>query len=332
MKLISVIVPVYNAEKSLNRCVDSILGQTYRELEIILVNDGSTDRSGEICDCYKKQDRRVRVIHKNNGGQSSARNAGLDIATGDYIGFVDSDDWIVDDIYEHCIEIIGDSDVVDFQCVHAYSHFVEIKLQADYEITAIEGKEIVRDYLLRGQTEQTPFSVCRKLYKSNLFNDVYFPDGKVNEDIVTNYEVLAKAKKLVRTNKIGYYYFQKPMSTTRGKLKKRDLDLLYACDELIALTMDEDYKDIKYLAEVKQARSYFSLLAKIAYYGIEEDEFNKRDLVKYLTNRLRQNYFFLMRSPIPLNRKLMATALSININCLAIPLSIYKHIRERVKR
>lgn len=329
MGKISVIVPIYNTEKYLQRCVDSILKQTYQNLEVILVNDGSTDGSSDICEWYRKKDERVKVIHKENGGQSSARNVGLEIARGDYITFVDSDDWLVKDIYEHCIDIIKSQncDVVDFQCVYTSGEekYFSIK-EKDEIIKVIEGKEILRDYLLRGQTDKTPFSVCTKLYKKNLFEKVRFPEGKINEDIVTNYKILMNCKRLIRTEKIGYYYFQNSSSTTRNALRKRDFNLIDASNELISLTKDEDYKDLKYLAEVKLARSYFSLLARIAFYGIDDKDLNYKKVVKDLTRKLRQSYFLLMGSPIPLNRKIMISAVCINIKLLSIPLAIYKWI------
>lgn len=331
MEKISVIIPVFNTEKYLKRCVDSILAQTYRNLEIILVNDGSTDGSGSICEYYKTTDERVKVIHKKNGGQSSARNAGLDIATGNFISFVDSDDWLVKDIYEHCVELIKSKmcDVVDFQCIYTYGedkHFSLNKKEEKLEV--IEGKEILRDYLLRGQTDKTPFSVCRKLYKKMLFEKVRFPEGRINEDIVTNFKVLMNCKRLIRTTKIGYFYFQGSRSTTRNGLKRRDFDLIEVSKELVSLT-EVNYKDLKYLAQVKLARSYFSLLAKIAFYGIDEQELDYRNIVNELTKKLRQNYFLLMCSPIPLNRKIMITAVCINIKLLSLPTMVYKWITRK---
>lgn len=334
MLKISVIVPIYNTGKYLHRCLESILAQTYKKLEIILVDDGSTDNSGKICNYYAQKDERIKVIHKKNGGQSSARNAGLDIASGDYISFVDSDDWIVEDIYEYCIDLIKtmNCDVVDFKCMFTNGEVIKLSTKTTYKVEKIESKEILRDYLLRGQTEKTPFSTCRKIYKRSLFEVIRFPEGKINEDIVTNYKVLMNCKKLVHTDKIGYYYFQDSKSTTRNGLKKRDFDLLDACEELKRLSQNEDYPDIKHLIKVKYARSYFSLLAKIAFYGIEDKELNRKELIKELTKKLRQNYFLLMGSPMPLNRKLMVTALCINIKCLSIPLYAYKWINKVMKR
>lgn len=330
MEKISVIIPVFNTEKYLKRCVDSILAQTYRNLEIILVNDGSTDGSGSICEYYKTTDERVKVIHKKNGGQSSARNAGLDIATGNFISFVDSDDWLVKDIYEHCLKIIKlkECDVIDFQCIITSG---ERNLPLKYKkekIEIIEGKEILKDYLIKGQTNKMPFSVCRKIYKKELFEKVRFPEGRINEDIVTNFKVLMNCKRLIRTTKIGYFYFQGSRSTTRNGLKRRDFDLIEVSKELVSLT-EVNYKDLKYLAQVKLARSYFSLLAKIAFYGIDEQELDYRNIVNELTKKLRQNYFLLMCSPIPLNRKIMITAVCINIKLLSLPTMVYKWITRK---
>ena len=113
--LISVIIPVYKAEKHFRKCMDCIINQTYKNLEIILVDDGSPDKCGQMFDEFAKQDSRIRVIHKENGGQSSARNAALDIMTGDYVGFVDSDDWIETDMYQHLYNLI-----LDYNAVHTF--------------------------------------------------------------------------------------------------------------------------------------------------------------------------------------------------------------------
>lgn len=321
-------MPIYNVEKYLHRCIDSVINQTYESLEIILIDDGSPDNCGVICDSYAQKDERIKVIHKKNGGQSSARNAGLEIATGDYLSFVDSDDWIVEDIYEHCIDLIQNIkyDVIDFQCLFTKGTLIKQRLNENIKCEIVEGKEILRDYLLRGQNEKAPFTVWRKLYKRNLFNHIRFPEGKINEDITTNYKVLMQCKRLIHTDKVGYYYFQENNSTTRNALKRRDFDLLDACIEMKNLSQNEDYLDIKYLVKVKNARSYFSLLAKIAYYGVTDELLDKNTVIKNLTKELRKNYLLLMGSPMPLNRKIMATVMCININLYKLPLSLYKKV------
>jgi glycosyltransferase involved in cell wall biosynthesis len=325
MTLISVIVPVFNAQDHLDRCLNSIISQSYKNLEIILINDGSTDESGKICEDYKNKDKRIKVIHTKNRGQSSARNIGIDSSSGEYLAFVDSDDWIVSDIYEYCLKLAEkyNSEIVDFKVKFTNGENFSIN-NYPYEIKKLSGKEILRHYLYMGQVDKAPFSPCRKLFKSCLFNNIRFPEGKINEDITTNYKVLLKCNKMISSDKIGYFYFQNNNSTTRNGFKMRDFHLLDACEELVSLTREESYMDIKYLAKVKYARSYFSLLSKIAYYGFEESEIEKRKIIIELTKNLRKEYFLLITSPMSINRKLMLTALSININLLSVPLSIYK--------
>lgn len=331
LDVISIVVPVYNVEEYLSRCVNSIINQTYENLEIILVNDGSTDNSGYICNALKTKDNRIKVIHKRNGGLSSARNAGISVATGKYLTFVDSDDWISLDIYEHCIELFisEEYDVVDFNCVTVKENKPNKLSNEAYALEKVNGKEnILYSYLLRGQTKKVPFSVCRKVYKRDLFNKITFPEGKINEDIVTNYKILAKCKKIVYTSKIGYFYYQESESLTRGGLKRRDFDLLHASKELVLLAKNENYKDIKYLASIKLARSYFSLLSKIAYFGVDDEAIDKKKLIKDLTKKLRESLLLLIKSPMPLNRKIIATILSVNINLMSIPLKLYKKIKS----
>lgn len=332
-KTISVIVPIYNAEKYLHRCLNSIIRQTYSDLEVILVNDGSSDSSGSICEEYENEDRRFKVIHQENRGQASARNAGIEAATGEYLAFVDSDDWLDKTIYEDAIGLAEktQSDVVDFQVEYAYTENVVVN-QKQVKVDILKNKEILRNYLLRGQTEKAPFSPCRKLYEKYLFENVRFPVGKINEDIATVYKILMNTKKLAIMDRVGYYYFQNNKSTTRNGFKEKDFDLLDACKELELLTNNESYQDIKKLVRIKYARSYFSLLAKIAFYGVEDKNVDEKKVVKKLTGKLRKNYLILMTSNMPVNRKIMVSALSINIEFLRVPLSIYKNISEGVNK
>ena len=331
--LLSVIVPVYNVEQYLERCVASIINQYYKHIEVILVDDGSPDRSPEICDRLAKQDDRIKVVHQANGGLSSARNTGLKTASGDLVTFVDSDDWIANDIYRKCIEIIDATgcDVVDFKPVITFSEEdakkkrQNLDAQKNGEISVVEGEAVLYDYLYRAQMEQTPFSVCRKVYRRGLFDGIEFPVGKINEDIATNFKVLKNAKRLVHIPDIGYFYFRgNETSITSAYLRKKDLDLLNACEELIKLSEKCDDTRIKELAEVKMARSYFSLLARAATKGVADDV-SASDL-RFLTKSLRKNYKKLMKSSMPINRKLFATAASIDYRMIAIPYGALKAV------
>lgn len=328
-EMISIIVPVYNQSLYLSRCLDSILNQTFKKFELILVDDGSTDGSSALCDSYAELDTRIKVIHKVNGGLSSARNAGLDIANGDYVGFVDSDDWIDSLMYNHLYQVLrtNECDIASIRCVLAHEK-KDIR-QPKKRLKIYHKREILQDYLYEGTRSVCgSYSVCRYLYRRKLFDNIRFPIGKVNEDIVTNYLLLSKAEKMVKSNYIAYFYYQNKGSITTTGLKERDFDLLSVCNELYGLALKESYGNIAYLAKVKNVRSYFSLLAKIAFYGIEDATINKTKIVKELTQLLRDNMLFLLQSPIPLDRKIMVLLLCVNIKCLEIPLRIYKMINS----
>lgn len=212
---ISIIVPIYNMEKYLDRCVDSILCQTYTNLEIILVNDGSSDASPSICDKYAEADSRVKVVHKTNGGLSSARNAGLDVATGDYIGFVDSDDYISTDMYKVLAEQLDNCD-----CEIANAMYVRVDEEGnttpsrvphntDKEISAVQ---FVRELMLH----TGDVSVCTKLFRAELFEGTRFPEGKLNEDLLFMLDVFTKVNKVAFVAHIGYYYFTRGGSISGG--------------------------------------------------------------------------------------------------------------------
>lgn len=330
--LISVIVPVYNVEKYIRRCVDSIIGQTYKNLEILLVDDGSNDLSTEICDEYAEIDMRVRVFHKKNGGLSSARNLGLENAKGEYVGFVDSDDWIEKDTYSYCIDLIKNEnckvDVVQFgmSCVKDEKEQVKVRKE---KITRHENKDILNYLMIQSTKTDSYFSVVRCLFSRNILQDERFPLGRVNEDIVFKYRVLDKASVIIDSNCIKYYYFQGAGSITTDGLKKRDFDLYIAAGELKALTDKEDYGEIKKMGEVKYARTSFSLLCKIAYFGISDESIDKADVVKKLQTELRKNFKLLFKAPMAFSRKICLLLLVIDFRLLEIPVKLYRKVLHK---
>ncbi len=211
--LISVIVPVYKVENCLRKCVDSILAQTYTNLEIILVDDGSPDKSGQICEEYKKKDKRIKVIHKENGGLSSARNVGLDLARGEYYAFVDSDDYIEKETYELLYNAIKEYET-DIACQGIIR---ENEQTGDKQIirTPEEEKvynctEALYQILL---SNEIGISVWSKLYKKEVFDNVRFPEGKTNEDAAILLQTL-KGRTLVHIAKPTYHYMFRDGSIT----------------------------------------------------------------------------------------------------------------------
>lgn len=327
--LISVIVPVYNVGAYLRRCVDSILTQTYPRLEIILVNDGSTDKSLQICREYESACPNVIVLDKPNGGLSSARNFGLKIASGEYIGFVDSDDWVSPDMYEVLYRLIKDNnvDAAQIGIKESEKFYMESQPESNEQIIIRGRDDILRYYLDSGTRQSGSYSVCRCLFTAEFAKKYRFREGKVNEDIDYKYRVLSECKSFAVSNRIGYYYFQSGDSISSGVLKKRDFDLYDTANELMMLAENETDKDIKFLCRVKKARTPFSLLCRIAYYGIDRNAGNKAEIVRRLTKELRTNIMTLLKAPLPLSRKLLALGLAINFHCVAVPISIIKIIR-----
>lgn len=214
--LISVIVPVYNVEAWLPRCVDSILSQTYEKLEILLVDDGSTDDSGLICEEYAKKDTRIRVIHKENGGLSSARNAGLDAASGEYIGFVDSDDWIEPEMYAEMLALMEQNHA---QLVCAGRYDVDGGTGEKTVGLCPKRQEQVSGEELAGRIflwDHCDSSACDKLYRRELFDGIRYPEGKTCEDIPVTYRLALKAQRAVLCNKPFYNYYHRSGSISKG--------------------------------------------------------------------------------------------------------------------
>lgn len=210
--LVSIIIPVYKVEQYLKRCVDSILNQTYPTLEIILVDDGSPDNCPAICDEYAKKDKRIKVIHKENGGLSSARNAGLDIATGGYISFVDSDDWVNIQYIEKLLSLAiqDNADIVIAEHIKTFGN-ENVKQQSFFHKIYNNKSALQTLY----KNEHVSFTVSwGKLYKRDILSKIRFPLQKFHEDTFTTYLIFYASKKIVYTNQILYYYLQRNDSIT----------------------------------------------------------------------------------------------------------------------
>lgn len=211
--LISVIVPVYNTERYLDKCIQSILNQTHRNLEIILVDDGSTDGSPEKCDFYALSDARVHVIHKQNGGQASARNVALDMCHGEYIGFVDSDDWIEPEMYAELLTQAEKYGAKLAVCgrYDAFEDSDEMRVCKRIGENGIFRAYDVLPKMTLGQISD--FSVCDKLHHRCLWQNIRFPEGEIYEDFAVMYKILLAAESVVLCDKPFYVYFHRRNST-----------------------------------------------------------------------------------------------------------------------
>jgi len=227
-ELISIIVPVYNVEKYLQKCVDSIINQTYKTLEIILVDDGSKDNSGKICDELEKMDNRIKVIHKQNGGLSDARNAGIKIAKGKYIGFVDSDDYIARDMFEtlYGLSKKHNADVSIVSYYEVYNGKI-ISARDSKDLEVFDKIEALKEVLIDRRIQSYAWN---KLFKRELFENIEFPTNKNFEDIATTLLLFEQSNTVVLLEDPKYYYLRRDDSIVgikNYKTYKDYLDVIY---------------------------------------------------------------------------------------------------------
>lgn len=289
MPEISIIVPVYNVEEYLPKCLDTILNQSFRDFEVILVNDGSKDNSGFICEKYAKKDSRIRIIHKENGGLSSARNAGLDIAKGRYIGFIDSDDFIDLKMYEQLYNMIkiynADIAICSYECVSKHA-IIKNKNYKDKleEIKVFNNIEALNQTLEENGVE---FIVAwNKLYKSSVFENLRFKEGKVHEDEFIVHQVLYKSNIVVYTPKKLYYYLQRENSITGESFNIKRTDYLEALTERIYFYNEKNLDYFKEKTEYQYLKLYFK------YYFKVKNDLKDTEKVK----KLKQNFIDTFRT------------------------------------
>lgn len=306
---ISVIVPVYNVEKYLNKCIDSILEQTFKDMEIILINDGSTDNSKNICNTYKQKDNRIKVIHKENGGLSDARNVGIDISTGEYIAFIDSDDWVEKTMLEYLYNLgnINNADIVQGDYIEAYDENCTINKVSE-EIIKYDSQHILDE--LYGEKCTKTVVVWNKIYKRELFKEIRFPKGKLHEDEFTTYKLFHRANLIIDTNKTIYYYRQREGSITNSCFNIRHLDQLDAIKERKEYFIENR---LDKLADKTENKLFWQ--TKDIYFKIYISEIRDKDLIlKKLEKEMRKNYFGVIKNKeITLKSKLISTLITLNI-------------------
>lgn len=311
-ELISIVVPIYNVEDYLKRCVDSIINQTYSNIEIILVDDGGKDKCGAMCDEYENIDDRIKVIHKPNGGLSDARNKGIDIANGEYIAFVDSDDYIavdfIETLYKLCKENDSDISQCGFEKVYG-DEFVE-NVQDNNPVTRSNIQQLEYAY---SKDEVESIVVWNKLYKRVLFNEIRFPFGKINEDEFTTYKLFYKANKVTTIGRKLYGYFMSDNSIMRSSYNLKRLHYIEAVEERM-----EFFKKIdnKLLIESTEQNLNFALIDNYSkckkYFPESKDVLN--DLkVKYKNSCTRLNNLESTTSVQKLKNKIKKNSLDLQV-------------------
>lgn len=286
MPEISIIVPVYKVEKYLRKCIESILNQTFSNFELILVDDGSPDLCGEICEEYAKKDSRIQVIHKANGGLSDARNVGIDNAIGNYIGFIDSDDYIEKDMFETLYNDIKDNNS-DIACCGYYICYKNIKISNNnLDKNLILSREEAIGYI-----PQISPGAWNKLYKREIFDNIRYPLNKLNEDVFILMDIIEKANKIVFNPKPKYFYIQRQNSITKKKFDTRKWDCIKAWENNLNFVKSKYPKHIKVI-EYKYIGAYLYLLDQLIIMDrntvideyIKVKKYITKNILKILTN------------------------------------------------
>ncbi len=318
--LISVIVPVYNVEKWLNKCVDSILAQTYKNIELILVDDGSPDRCGEICDSYAEKDARVKVIHQENARQGAARNSGLDIAKGDYIGFVDSDDYIAPDMYEEMLSKMEEHNADMAVCgFYNISPYRAVAGSTHDGVLVMDNREAMKTYY---STNLIHCTVWNKLYKRELWEDLRFPEKIFREDEYIFYKVLTKSKRTVHIGDAKYYYNIREGSSEHGRFDDRYMISIESIDRQLSF-VEGNYPELRESVMNGCVRVRYSLIEMMVLSGgVKKYEKEYREMKEFL----KKNKEMAMRLEKRISRFIKYGRIAF------VPQMIVRKIKKAVKR
>ena len=272
---ISIVIPAYNVEKYIEHCLESVIHQTYKNLQIILVDDGATDTTGEICDRYAKIDNRIEVIHKSNGGLADARNKGLERVTGEYIAFLDSDDYIYPSFYEELHDLLKkyEADIaecdflrIDIDNKEKSEQLISeenAKRKIEEEVTNnIEALKLLYGVKLGPYVKKVV--VWNKLYKRRVYEKIRFPLGKLHEDEYTTYKALYNANKIVSTNRVLHGYMQTKNSIMRQEIKQKRIDdTLDAYVQVVEFFKNQNLSELEMKARRRSLENCIELVAKI---------------------------------------------------------------------
>lgn len=319
MPEISIIVPVYKVERYIKKCVDSILNQTFKDFEVILVDDGSPDNSGRMCDQYANEDARVRVIHKKNGGLSDARNAGIDVARGRYLGFVDGDDYIAADMYQilHNAIIQADAQLAICGIYDVYGDEKPKKKDLFY-------KELNRDQATKLILEGNIISVhaVNKLYARRIFQTLRYPVGKYHEDSYVILDVLNQCSRIVVDSRQRYYYVHREDSINTETFSEKQFDFIDAWEKNKQKLVNAS-PALRHAAHQRVCFANFLVLDKLLN-GQAETKYPRH--LKAIVHYLRSNYFFILRDRIFTGaRKVAMTALMLSIKCYATAIKLHRN-------
>ena len=283
--LVSIVVPIYNTKKYLHICIESILSQTYHNLEIILVDDGSTDDSDKLIDNFAKTDKRIKTIHQKNAGLSSARNTGLKNATGEYVTFIDSDDYIDLKMVEHMVNALNDTQASIICCSfkEIYPSGKTIGFSHNHQAQTFSTANALKAML---KEQGFMVSATMKLFPTSYFKNIKFPEGKLHEDIGTTYKLILQAPKITFIPNEDYIYVHHENSII-NKFDDRKFDLIELTDQMCD-DIDKKYPNLKNTTNERRMRARFSILRQIPL---------KHPRTKELTNYLKNHQNYITKNP-----------------------------------
>ncbi len=304
MPEISVIVPVYKAEQYLERCVKSILEQTYQNFELILVDDGSPDNSPILCDEWAEKDSRIHVIHKENSGASSARNAGLKIAKGNWIAFADSDDWLdvtaLEILYDFAKKYNVPMAVGGMRVVQEYT---DTQAAAKQDAVVLSRVDLMsRFFRLNGEPDT--HRVWGAIIRSDILDGYAFIEGRMNEDVEACYYLARKCEAAVYTDAPLYNYFKNVEGVTKSGFSKKKLDLLDIWD-VVQKQVEQFTPEYGYVCEMNCKRARFTLLTQMNLNGYDHHDTFMIETKKKLKREVREAFWDLLKWRMPISRKLI---------------------------
>lgn len=326
--LISVIIPVYNVKPFLARCLDSVINQTYSHLEIILIDDGSTDGSGELCDQLSQSDTRIRVIHQLNQGLSAARNSGIDSAKGEYLTFVDSDDTISLDMIEILYNLCSEHQTALSMCSFCEVFpnptqnvdFAEYWKGSHASPVIFSTANCLKSMLLE---EGFTVSAWGKLYQRQLFEQIRYPVGCLHEDVGTTYRLILQCPQIAFLPSPKYHYYQNPKSITKQKFCKDKLSLVDFTDEMCEM-IDKEYPELKDVTAERRMHARFSILRQTIF--VEHPSASTQAIEKSMINYLKAHKNDILKNPYATKRDRIAlAALLINKQLFKLGWKVYRH-------
>ena len=319
--LISIIIPVYNVEKYIEKCIQSVLQQTYENLEIIIVDDGSPDSSPEICKKYVQKDSRIKLFHKQNGGLSDARNYGLEHAHGRYVYFLDSDDYIIKDAIEQLYQPIAGKDN-EISVMNFYTVWKDKKeINKNIILGEFNQKEALL-YLLQGKISNYAWD---KLYPIELWKDIKFPVGKIFEDTRTTYKVFNKAKRVKTLDYAGYCYVQRPGSITDNDKYNRT-EVIEAFEEQLAFARANCKDAVPYIEyRIHKINIHKALLDK------EKNRNEIMNKIKNFKRFIKKNYKLLLTGEFESKNKKVTLSVLLLLICPSLYIFIYRKHRIKIK-